>query len=175
MSVTLTGLVRICKTRYRWKDLSLKKLLFINLYPPSRGLSIFLDKWGRLKEHRMTRQNRNNVRASNELSFETWKPSLEFGETSFCYIHHSKGFRETIYFLRNITMTSRMYRESTDQQHLHVQFLGDKKGQTKVFIWKFGKLTQYFCIKSIFWTIIFELFIYLWRFVFMYIALNCGN
>ena len=28
-------------------------------------------------------------------------------------------------------MTSRMYWESTDQQHLHVQFLGDKKGQTK--------------------------------------------
>ena len=28
-----------------------------------------------------------------------------------------------------------------------------KKDQRKVFIWKFGKLTQYFCIKSIFWTI----------------------
>ena len=28
-----------------------------------------------------------------------------------------------------------------------------KKDQWKVFILKFGKLTQYFCIKSIFWTI----------------------
>ena len=43
VSVTLTGLVRISKVRYRWKDLSLKLLLFINLYPASRGLSIFLD------------------------------------------------------------------------------------------------------------------------------------
>ena len=146
MSVTLTGLVRISKTRYRWKDLSLKKLLFINLYPPSRGLSIFLDKLGRLKEHRVTRQNRNNARASNEFSFKTWKPSLEFGETSFCYIRHSKGFRETIYFSRNITMTSRTYWESTDQQHLHVQFLGDKKGQMKGFyleVWKINSVFLY--------------------------------
>ena len=28
-----SGLFRISKTRYRWKDLSLKKLLFINLFP----------------------------------------------------------------------------------------------------------------------------------------------
>ena len=32
VSVTLTGLVRISKMRYRWKDLSLKLLLFINLH-----------------------------------------------------------------------------------------------------------------------------------------------
>ena len=37
----------------------------------------------------------------------------------------------------------------TGQQHLRVKFLGDKKDQRKVFVWKFGKLTQYFCIKSI--------------------------
>ena len=49
VSVTLTGLVRISKMRYHWKDLSLKLLLFINLYPASRGPSIFLDKSGRLK------------------------------------------------------------------------------------------------------------------------------
>ena len=47
VSVTLTGLVRISKTRYSWKDLSLKKLLVINLYPASRGPSIFLDKSGK--------------------------------------------------------------------------------------------------------------------------------
>ena len=49
VSVTLTGLVRISKMRYGWKDLSLKLLLFINLYSASRGPSIFLDKSGRLK------------------------------------------------------------------------------------------------------------------------------
>ena len=37
------------KTRYRWKDLSLKKLSFINLY--------VLDESGRIKEHCVTRQN----------------------------------------------------------------------------------------------------------------------
>ena len=48
VSVTLTGLV-VSKMRYRWNDLSLKLLLFINLYPASRGPSIFLDKSGTLK------------------------------------------------------------------------------------------------------------------------------
>ena len=54
VSVTLTGLVSISKTRYYWKDLSLEKLMFINLYPASRGSSIFLDKLGRLKERCVT-------------------------------------------------------------------------------------------------------------------------
>ena len=73
---------RISKTRHPWKDLSLKKLLFINLYPASRGLSIFLDKLGRLKERCVTGQNWSNTRASNESSFETRKLNLEFWETS---------------------------------------------------------------------------------------------
>ena len=73
---------RISKTRHPWKDLSLKKLLFINLYPESRGLSIFLDKLGRLKERCVTRQNWNNTQASNESSFEMRKLNLEFWETS---------------------------------------------------------------------------------------------
>ena len=42
------------------ENLSLKKLLFINLYPASRGSSIFIDKSGRLKECLMRRQNLNN-------------------------------------------------------------------------------------------------------------------
>ena len=87
---------RISKTRHPWKDLSLKKLLFINLYLASRGLLIFLDKSGRLKEHCVMRQNRNNTWASNKSSFEMRKPSLEFQETSIFYIHHLKGFRGTI-------------------------------------------------------------------------------
>ena len=129
MSVTLTGLVRISKTRFCWKELSLKKLLFINLCPASRSPSIFLDKLGRLKERCVTRQNRNNTRALNKLSFETQKPSLEFREASIFYIRHLKGFRETIYFSRNIT-------------RLHLR--------RNVFICKFGKLSQYFCTKYIF-------------------------
>ena len=36
---------------------------------------------------------------------------------------------------------------------LSLSFYVIKKDQQKVFIWKFGNLTQYFCIKSIFWTI----------------------
>ena len=92
VSVTLTGLFRIPKTRFCWKELSLKKLFFINLCPASRGPSIFLDKLGRLKKRCVTRQNRNNTRALNESSFETQKPSLEFRETSIFYIRRSKGF-----------------------------------------------------------------------------------
>ena len=43
-------------------------------------------------------------------------------------------------------MTSRTYWESTDQQHLHVQFLGDKKGQMKGFyleVWKINSVFLY--------------------------------
>ena len=140
MSVTLTGLVRISEKSYRWKDLYLKKLLLVNLYPAIRGPSIFLERSGRLKKHCVTRQKKKtNTIATNESSFETRKPSLEFRETSIVYIRHSKGFRETIYFSRNITMTTRTYSESTDQQHLRVKFLGDQKGPTKGFyleVWK---------------------------------------
>ena len=87
VSVTLTGLVRISKTRYRRKDLSLKKLLFINkyLHPASGDPLIFLDKSGRLKERCMKRQNENNTRALNESSFERRKPSLEFEKPAFLY------------------------------------------------------------------------------------------
>ena len=127
MSVTLTGLFRISKTRFCWKELSLKKLLFFNLCPASRGPSIFLDKLGRLKKRCVTRQNRNNTRALNKSSFKTQKPSLEFRETSIFYIRHSKGFWETIYFSRNITRTTRIYRESTEQLHLRVKVLSEKR------------------------------------------------
>ena len=123
MSVTLTELVRISKTRFCWKELSLKMLLFINLCPTSRGPSIFPDKLGRLKERCVTRQNWNNTQVSNESSFETQKSSLEFRETSIFYICHSKGFWETIYFSRNITRTTRTYSESTKQLHLRGMFL----------------------------------------------------
>ena len=130
--------------RFRWKDLSLKLLLFINLYPASRGPS----------EHCVMRQNWNNTRASNESSFETRKPSLKFWETSIFYTHHLKGFQETIYFSRYMTVTIRTYTECTDQRNLRLQFerkvkfkfLGDKKGPTKGFyleVWKIDSVFLY--------------------------------
>ena len=122
VSVTLTGLVRISKTWYRWKDLSLKLLLFINLYLVTRGPTIFPDKSERLNEHCVVRQNWNNTRASNESSFETRKRSVKLWETSIFYIHHLKGFQETIYFSRKKTITIRTYIERTYQQHLRLQF-----------------------------------------------------
>ena len=87
----------------------------------------------------MRRQNSKSTRDTNKSSFKTQKPSLSFKKPAFFCIHHSKEFRETIYFSRNITITSHAYSESTDQQHLRVQFkanlsdiqfkfLGDKKG-----------------------------------------------
>ena len=93
---SLTGLVRISKTRYCWKDLSLKKLMFINLYPASRGPLIFLDKSGRLKElkPRTNRVSRNQ------------------------HILYSPLER----ILRKTTTTIRTHSKRTDQQHLRVQF-----------------------------------------------------
>ena len=76
---------------YHWKDLSLKLLLFINLYPAIRGPSIFLDKSGRLKRSVAwqdktgtilePRTNRVSKHENQVLSFEkpaffiltTWK------------------------------------------------------------------------------------------------------
>lgn len=51
-----------------------------------------------------------------------------------------------IYFSRNITMTARTYSINTDQQHLHVKFLGDKKGPMKGFyleVWKINSAFLY--------------------------------
>ena len=103
VSVTLTGLVRISKMSYHWKDLSLKLLLFLNLYPASRGPSIFLDKSGRLKRSVAWRDKTGIILEprTNRSNFETRKPSLEFWETIIFYTHHGKGFQETIYFSKN--------------------------------------------------------------------------
>ena len=100
------------------------------------------------------RQNWNNTRASNESSFETRKPSVKFWETSIFYTHHLKGFQETIYFSRYMTVTIRTYTECTDQRNLRLQFerkvkfkfLGDKKGPTKGFyleVWKIDSVFLY--------------------------------
>ena len=59
-----------------------------------------------------------------------------------------------IYFSRNIAMKARTYSINTDQQHLRVKFLGDKKGPMKGFyleVWKINCL--YIC----------EVFIYMHR------------
>ena len=88
-----------------------------------------------------------------QIEFQNMKTELSFEKPAFFCIHHLKEFRETIYFSRNTKKTSHTCSESTDQQHLHVQFkanlskvqfkfLGDKNG--------FFILNQYFCINSIF-------------------------
>lgn len=81
---------------------------------------------------------------------EFWNGEIESWASIFD-IDHSRGFWETIYFSRKITITICTYSERTDQQHcmynlikVKFKFLGDKKGQQKVFILKFEKLTQYF-------------------------------
>ena len=43
------------------------------------------------------------------------------------YIHHSKGFRETVYFLGKITITMRTYSERTNQLYLRVHNLSEVK------------------------------------------------
>ena len=67
-----------------------------------------------------------------------------------CY--HLKGFQETIYFLRNITITIRTYIESLTNStcvynlnEVKFKFLGNKKGPTKGFYLKVWK------IDSVFW------------------------
>ena len=92
-SQELTGLVRISKTRYCWKHLSLEQVMFINLYPASRGPSIFLDKSGSLKEHCVTRKKPEQYSNLERIKFQ---------ETSIFYTHYLKGFREMIYLSRNI-------------------------------------------------------------------------
>ena len=88
----------------------------------------------------MRRQNSKSTQDTNKSSFKTQKPSLSFKKPAFFLdSNHSKEFRETIFFSRNIIITSHTYSDSTDQQPLHVQFkanlrevqfkfLGDKKG-----------------------------------------------
>ena len=77
----------------------------------------------------MKRQNWNNTQASNKSSFKMQKLSLEFQETAFLYSATRKLFEKRI-TSRNITMTTYTYSERTDQQHLRIKFLGDKKGPT---------------------------------------------
>ena len=62
----------------------------------SRNLSLPFDPSHNPKKRD---KNRKNTPDSNESSFETRKPSLEFRETSNFQIHHSKGFRENDLFL----------------------------------------------------------------------------
>lgn len=73
-------------------------------------------------------------------------------------IDHSRGFWETIYFLRKITITICTYRECTDQQHcmynsikVKFKFLCDKKVQRKGFylqVWKIDSILI-FCVNSL--------------------------
>ena len=98
VSVTLTGLVRISKMRYRWKDLhcvSLKLLLFINLYPASRGPLIFLDKSGRLKRSIAWRDKTRTILKpwTNRVSKHENRVS-SFEKLSFFILTTRKDFRK---------------------------------------------------------------------------------
>ena len=115
----------------------------VNVYqfiPCKQRPSIFLDKSGRPEERCVTRQKTATI-----LEPQT---NPEFRETSVFYIHHSRVFREmiyfSIYFSRNIAATIRTTANATTNSTCiyklsEVKFLGDKKRPTKGFyleVWK---------------------------------------
>ena len=67
------------------------------------------------------RWEQKNTSNSNKLSFNMQTLSLEFQETSIVYIHHLKGFWDTIYFSRKIKTAIRKNSKRYSQEHLHVQ------------------------------------------------------
>ena len=144
LSVTLTGLVRISKVRCGWKDLSLKLLLFINLYPASRGPSVFPDKSGRLKKSVVWQDKTGTIldpRTNWVLKHEN-QVRLEFWETRIFILTTQKDF------------------EKCNNNHSHIHWmhgptelastiwvkLKDKKGSTKGFyleVWKIDSVFLY--------------------------------
>ena len=122
VSVTLTGLVRISKMRYHWKDLSLKLLLFLNLYPASRGPSIFLDKSGRLKRSVAWRDKTGIILEprTNRISKHENRV-LSFEKPSFFILTTEKDFRKR-FISRKTTITIRIYIGCMDQRNLRLQF-----------------------------------------------------
>ena len=105
------------------------------------------DKTGTIRE---PRTNQVSKRENRVLSLQ--KPAF-----FTCAIQ--KDFeRRLFYFSRNITMTTLTYSKSTDQQHLCVKFLGDKKGPTKGFYleaWKIKWvfLCQVYLLNYQLWTV----------------------
>ena len=162
-------------------EVSLKLLLFITLYPASRGLLIFLDTSGRLKRSIVWWDKTGTIlepRMNQVLKHEN---RVEFWETSIFYTHHLKGFQETIYFSRNITITIRTYIECTangtcvyNMSEVKFKFLGDKKGPTKGFYLEFWKNWLSIFVSSLSFELS-QLFLYLWRFVFTGIARDSVN
>ena len=63
----------------------------------------------------------------------------KFQETSIFYVHDLKGFREMIYFERNVTIFACTVNALTNSICVYNlsevnKFLGDKKGPTKGFL-----------------------------------------
>ena len=140
--------------RYRWKDLSLKLLLFINLYPASRGPAIFLDKSGWLKRSVAWQDKTGTIlEPQTNRVLKHKKRVSSFEKPAFFILTTRKDFRKTIYFSRNITITICTYIECTDQRtcvynlsKVKFKFLGDKKGPTKGFyleVWKIDSVFLY--------------------------------
>ena len=157
VSVILTGFFKISKMRYHWKDLSLKLLFFINLYPASRSPSIFLDKLGRLKrsiawwdktgtilEPRMNRVSKHENRVS---SFE--KPAFLYsplerisGNDLFLEKHNNN--HSQLNWMHGPTDLASLYKYNLSE--VKFKFLGDKKGPTKGFyleVWKIDSVFLY--------------------------------
>ena len=110
VSVTLTGLVRISKMRYHWKDLSLKLLLFLNLYPASRGPSIFLDKSGRLKRSIAWRDKTGTI-------LKPW--------TNWVSKHENRVLRNQHFLYSPLERISGndLFREKHNNNHSHIHWM----------------------------------------------------
>ena len=65
-----------------------------------------------------------------QIEFQNAKTESRVSRNSIFIFRHSKAFRETNYFSKHNNDHIYMYSERTDQQHLRIKFLGDKKGPT---------------------------------------------
>ena len=144
VSVTLSGLVRISKTKDHWKDQS---LICWRLSRASH-MSPWLGYWGQPQSHAMTLNKlidwlklmlltnwypasrgssillvkSGSLMDSKKSSFETRKPSLEFRETSIFLYSPIERISWNDLFLEKHKNNLCMFSERTDQQHLSLPF-----------------------------------------------------
>ena len=158
VSVILTGFFKISKMRYHWKDLSLKLLLFINLYPASRSPSIFLDKLGRLKrsiawwdktgtilEPRMNRVSKHENRVSSfEKPAFLYSPLERISGNDLFLEKHNNNHSQLNWMHGPTDLNASLYKYNLSE--VKFKFLGDKKGPTKGFyleVWKIDSVFLY--------------------------------
>ena len=103
--------------------------MFINLYPASRGPSIFLDKFGRLKEPCVTKK-KTGTHALNESSFE--KPAYFIFTSRKDFKKHNSNHSHRANAPTNSTCVYNLSK-------IKFKFLGDKKRAVKGYyleVWK---------------------------------------